>query len=441
MKPLWREGLYVMPQHFQAFDAYLEDEVDQRLRTIEPHGFGVAQLEIDEEALVRSVFQVKRLAAVMPDGMRVMIGPEHPVKEAVVMLDASRRAEVYLCVPSDAARGSTSYAGEMGAPDARYVRVQRTLRDAYGTADDTEIECVRPNAQLLLGTSDRRSYVTIKLAELELNENGALIVSDAYVPPALAITASPSLTNRLSRLITAMGAKQDALASRYRGRSTSLVEFGSIDMATFWFLHTLNAQLPRMMHLSRVGRVHPERLYLALAEIAGALSTFEPQREPVPVPPFNHTALAETLYPIFDRIHTLLTTVIGQQYQPIPLEQVQPGLFVAQRIDPQLLKKSQLYLIAGGDVSDSSLRKDLPAFVRISSCDRITSVVQAAIPGLEVAVDLSPPTAIPVRAENVYLRLGQKGAHWTDIVKSASIAVFQPVSPKSVTIELVAVEL
>jgi type VI secretion system protein ImpJ len=449
LKPLWREGLYVMPQHFQAFDEYLEQEVDQRIRDIEPHGFGLSELELDEEALIRGVYQVRRLAAVMPDGMRVIVGPEHRVKEAVVMVDGTiagaapkgRRAEVHLGVPSDSSRGSDGYAGEPGAVDARWVRVQRVFRDAYGTADDADIECIRPNAQLILGSSDRRSYVTIKLSELELSENGQLAASESYVPPCLAISASPVLMARLQRLITAMGAKQDALASRYRGRTTSLVEFGAVDMATFWYLHTLNVHLPRLMHLARVGRVHPERLYLALAEIAGSLSTFEPQREQVPVPPYNHVALAETLFPIFDQIHSLLATVIGQQYKPIPLEQVQPGLFVAQRIEPELLKKYQLYLIAGGEVPEQSLRKDLPTFVRISSVEQITHVVQAAVPGLEVKLDLSPPTAIPVKKENVYLRLGQKGAHWTDILKTSSIAVFQPVSPKLVTLELVAVEL
>jgi type VI secretion system protein ImpJ len=434
-----------MAQHFQAFDAHWESEIDHRFRTLEPHGFGVGQLEIDEEALVRGVFQVKKLDAIMPDGVRVMIGPSHPVREAIVMLDGAivgggRRAEVYLAVAGEANRGAAGYADEPGTAGARWARVEQVAIDAYGTAADADIELVRPNAQLLLGSSDRRSYSTVKLADLELSENGALVLSDGYVPPCLAVSASPLLVSRMTKLIAAMGAKQDALASRYRGRSTAIVEFGAVDMVTFWFLHTLNAHLPRLMHMARVGRVHPERLYLELVEIAGALSTFEPQREVEAVPPYNHLALADALFPIFDRIEELLATVIGQQYKAIPLEQVKPGLFVAERLDAGILEKSQLFLIAGGDVPATSLRKDLPAFVRISSVGQITNVVQAAIPGLEVNVDLSPPTAIPVRAENVYLRLAKKGPHWADILETSSIAVFQPVSPKAVKLELVAVE-
>src|SRR5688572_30021440 len=225
MKPLWREGLYVMPQHFQVFDAHLEEELDHRVRTIEHFAYGLSHLEIDEEALVRGVFQVKRLSAVMPDGLRVTIGPESPVKEAVVMLDGAiagggRRAEIFLAVPSNASRGSQSYAGELGAPDARWVRTERSVKDAYGTADEIDIECIRPNAQLLLGTADRRSYVTLKLVELELSEEGALSVSEAYVPPSLAIAASGPVMSKLSRVVSALGAKQDTLASRYRGRSS-----------------------------------------------------------------------------------------------------------------------------------------------------------------------------------------------------------------------------
>lgn len=446
MKPLWSEGLHVMPQHFQALDSHYEEELDGRLRALEPHAFGVTQLEIDEDALVRGVFQVRKLTALMPDGMRVTVGPDHPIKEAVLMVDGAivgggRKAEVYLGVPSDASRGTPGYAGDMSSAGARWVRVPRMLRDAYGGAEEAEVEQLRPNVQLLLGTSDRRSYITIKLAEVALAESGALVVSDDYIPPVMSIGASRGIAVRLSRLITAIGAKQQAIAQRYRGRSTALVEFGPVDMVTFWYLHTLNSSLPRLVHLEQLRRTHPERLYLALAELAASLSTFEPQRKPRDIPPYNHLALNETLFPLFEQVHALLATVIAQQYKTIALDQPQPGLFVARQLDTAMLKKSQLFLIASGEVPETSLRKELPTFIRISSLEQITNVVHAALPGLEAKVDLSPPTAIPVRAENVYLRLGQDGPHWKDIVRTASIAIFQPIKPKDVVLELVAVEL
>ena len=55
MKPLWKEGLFIMPQHFQLLDEYHESLLDRRLSTLSEYGWGVAELEI-EKADSRLVF-------------------------------------------------------------------------------------------------------------------------------------------------------------------------------------------------------------------------------------------------------------------------------------------------------------------------------------------------------------------------------------------------
>ena len=133
--------------------------------------------------------------------------------------------------------------------------------------------------------------------------------------------------------------------------------------------------------------------------------------------------------------------VLSQQYKSIPLEQPQPGLFVVQKIDQALLRKSQLYLVASSvELPDAQLRTAVPQYIRVSSYKAISNIVNAALPGLPVAVDLKPPSALPVRAENVYLKLSREGEHWKDILSSGTIAIFQPVKPQLVNLELLAVE-
>ncbi len=444
-KPLWRDGLFMMPQHFQLFDQHHEELLDRRLSALEPHGYGIAAIDLDAEALLRGMFRLKSLTAVLPDGLLVELGGDVALKELTVMASGAlvgggKRTEVFLGVPSAAGRGTSTYLGEPGSRGARFVRTSRYATDAYGIAEETEVELVRPNAQLLLGTEDRSQYVTIKLCELELSETGALVVSDAFVPPLLAINANGWLTASLSKLVATLGAKQTALASRYRGRSTALVEFGPVDMVTFWYLQTLNAALPRLVHLAQKGRVHPEQLYLALSELHGALATFEPSRASREIPPYVHGAPHGSFAPLFVHLHEMANLVLSQQYKTIPLEQPQAGLYVAQKLDPALLKKSQLYLVCSGDVPEALLRKNVPQYVRISSYKRISDIVHAALPGLDVAIDLKPPSALPVKSENVYLKLNREGEHWNDIMATGTIAIFQPVKPQLVSLELLAVE-
>ena len=118
----------------------------------------------------------------------------------------------------DGSRGSNTYLADAGTAGARFVRSTVTQADAYGIADEAEIECLRPNMQIMCGSDDRADYVTIKIAELELAEGGTLVLSNNYIPPCVQVGASRVLIDRLARLVNAVTAKRNSLGELYRGR-------------------------------------------------------------------------------------------------------------------------------------------------------------------------------------------------------------------------------
>ena len=433
----------MMPQHLQLQDRYHEQLLDQRLSAISGNFWGVSQLDVDADQLARGMFQLANCTAVMPDGLLLQIGQQAPLKGLSVMTPTggltgdAKRLELYLSVPSHSAGGATAEAETAGT---RYHQRSETLPDYFGEAQDAGVDCVLPNARLLLGQDNRQNYVTIKVAELVLNESGRVMISEAYVPPCLKIRAAPTIMRKLGQLVSALGSKQRHLVDKYGGRTAALVEFGAADMATFWYLHTINSWLPIFMHYSASGDIHPEQLYLALASFVGQLSSFEATSDPLDIPTFNFTDLAGTLYPLFDRTSELMGTVVSSRYKPIPLEQTQPGLFVGKVDDPTLLQRT-LYLVAGGDVPDDKLRADVPRYVKVGSIDQIAQIVQSSLPGVAVRMDLAPPNAIPVRAHMVYLQLDQNGKYWKAVSESGTIAIYQPVKPSRVKLELLAVEV
>jgi len=211
-------------------------------------------------------------------------------------------------------------------------------------------------------------------------------------------------------------------------------------VASFWYLHTVNSALPIMMHFAAEGAAHPEQLYLALASLVGQLSTFDPSADPTAIPRFNYLDLAGTLFPLFERGFGLLGTVVSARYLKIDLEQTQPGLFVGRVDDPALLGKKALYLLAGGDVPDDTLRDDVPRYVKVGSVDQIADIVQAALPGVGVKVDMTPPATIPLRAHMIYMRLDKHGRYWEALQGSGTVAIYQPVKPDRVKLELLMVD-
>jgi type VI secretion system protein ImpJ len=440
-KPLWKDGLFMMPQHFQLLDRYHEELLDQRVGSISPYLWGISDMEVDLDELARGIFRINRVNAIMPDGLFVQLGPENQAKGLTVMTaqgirGGKNKAEIFLGVPS-ADVGGVSDGTVAGT---RFVHQSEIVSDSYESSQETDIECVRPNAQLLMDEDNRQNYITIKLAELELDEAGRLAISQDYVPPCLRVSVSPMLTDRLARVVSAMASKQKSMVSKYGTRAAAMVEFGAADIATFWYLHTLNSTLPLMMHYADQGEVHPEQLYLTLATLAGQLSTFESRSDPVDIPRFRFDDLSGSLVPLFDLVTNLLGTVVSARYKVIQLEQTQPGLFVANLDDPQLLSAHDLYLVVGGDVPDNVLRDDVPRYVKLGSLDQIAQIVQSALPGIGAHVDLSPPSAVPVRAHMVYLQLGKTGRYWDAAQQSNSLAIYQPVKPDSVKLELLAVE-
>jgi len=435
MKPLWKEGLFMMPQHLQLLDQYHEQRVDTRFEAAFANGWGVSELEVDPDELARGVYAPSRCTAVMPDGMVVDLGPGRASAMVSGRLGAGQVLEVYLAVPSTG--GASSDARSAGA---RFIHEVVTLPDAFGAAQDADVDGITPNAQLLLGSDQTQSCVTIKLAELELADSGRPRLRERYIPPCLKIRASPYLMEQLGRLVSALGAKQKDLASKYGDRTAAMVEFGAADVATFLYLHTLNSWLPVLMHAADSGEVHPEQLYLSLVTLAGQLTTFEGDVDPLALPRFVYADLASTFPPLFDLVFRLLGTVVSARYKSIPLEQTQPGLFVGRPEDGSLLQRYSLYLVVGGDVPEDTLREDLPRYLKVGSIDQIAKIVHSALPGVPVRIDFSPPNAIPVRAHMVYLKLDRQGRYWESVAQSGTIAIYQPVRPERVKLELLAVE-
>lgn len=443
-RPLWRDGLFMMPQHFQLLDEHVERELDRRVGAVEPFPYGVLDLEVDREALLRGLYRVRKLRALMPDGLWVEVGAGSGLDELVATLGkaTSERLELFLAVPSTAGRGTAAYAGEASVRGARFVKQSGVVGDAYGSTDPAEIETVRPNVQLLVGAEDKTGYVAFKLAELTRAEAGTWELSSAYVPPSLSVRAAPALFERLQQLVNQLGAKRDALAQRYRHRSQSMVEFGAVEMFTFWYLHALQVALPRLQHYARVDRIHPERVYLALAELHGALSTFDPDRLPRVIPAYEHDALAATFSPVFDQIEELLKVVLGQQARRVELKRVERGWYTTDAIEWLGQRKHQHYLVANrnGQVDDKEFREKLAQYIRIAAIDRIKEVVTKNVPGLRVVPELKPPPAIPVKPEQLVLRIVQDGALWNDVLRATAVGIFQPYKPDAITLELLAVE-
>ena len=458
-KLVWREGMLMLPHHFQQLDLYHERLLHERLAAVSPYAWGVADIQVDEQALAGGTFRLLRLHCVLPDGLLVRVGevdggpPTRPVEPHLPPNKAS--IGVYLAVPAQrdtapnlaetpaaGGNGATAAAAGLGAETfgTRYLGDVYQAPDLNTGGNAQPLECARQNVQLRFEEEGLEGYDALKLAEVVRSPAGTLALREGFVPPCLRVGASPFLIAGLRKLLALLLAKQKALASgrRERGGSGS-VEFGAADVQALWMLQALNGAIPVLSYAHDTGSPAPELLYVELVRMCGALLSFVVDGDPGSLPRFQYTDLGGTFGRLFELAQSLVGAQVSGRFTTIPLDQRQPGFYTGRIQDRRLIEAASFYLAIGGDVPEATMRDRIPRLLKVGSIDQITQIISAAMPGVRVELDYRPPGAIPVRAGHIYLRLEKGGAYWDGIRTSGTIAVYQPLEPARLKVELLAV--
>ena len=443
-KVLWSEGMFLTPHHFQQADRYVESLLSRRLSAIRPLGWGVCRLQINADALANGEVVLSKCSAVLPDGLAVEtpdLDPLPPARPIEAAFDAKRNSlGVYLASPL-ARAGGLAFSAE-GAADGRPTRYHRrslSAADENPGGSEREIVLAAKTLRILFEGEPLDDYVTLKIAELARSASGKYMVNESYVPPSLYLSSSPPLVAYLRRILEMISAKSSELASQRRQRAAGLVEFTMSEAANFWFLHTVNATIPVLMHLHNQSDVHPETVYLALARLAGELFTFSGEGHPKDLPQYNHDAVGASFSAIERKISDLMGTVIPTRCAPIPLEKLRESLFKGQLRDDRLLE-GQFYLAVMAEVPEDKIIREVPLKAKISASDRVDQLIAAALKGLTLRHLPTPPAEIPVQPGRQYFQVDKTGEHWEAVRKSRSISFYIPPEFKNLKLELMGVK-
>jgi type VI secretion system protein ImpJ len=444
-KIVWNEGMLLTPQHFQQWDNYYEELLTSRLTSLVPYEWGVLDLQINHEALANGYVNLVRCRAVMPDGMIVNVpqGDAAPDARAVEghFEAADERLEVYLSVPAKRA-GAANFQtnGAASNQTVRYRQDAMTVPDETTGQNEQQLAFARSNLRLMFTDEVSEGYSAIKIAELERSTTGQLTLSETYVPPALTINASPWLANMHRQIVEMLIAKSSSLGEQRRQRTTSLADFTTSEIAIFWLLNTVNASIPGLAHLLRTRLVHPERLYMEMAELCGRLMTFSTDRHPKNVVDYRHTDLFYTFSQLNAEIRSLLETVIPTRCVQIPLESTRQSVYAGRVVDERLLADAEFFLGVSAKVSEGQLIELVPRVIKVASRDVIDGVIGAGLPGVKLFHASPPPAPIPTRIGFHYFSLEKSGIYWQAINDSKSVAVYVPDKLPDEKLELYAVK-
>lgn len=436
-KIIWHEGMFLTPHHFQQWDRYYEQLLQERLRVVRPFGWGVTDIRVDMEDLANGIVHIVALQGVMPDGVAIQILPADTGNGLVLAPRSIDRwfppsldhLDVFVGIPAERPEGPTWMLDETtGAAPTRYVGLRVSVAD-FQSGEKREIVLARENFRLLFSGEDASGYVSLKLLELERASGGRIALRESYVPPCLSIGASPWLSGLLRSLLELLSAKRKALAAQQ-----STAGPVGLDQMRCARLHILNAHLAVLAHYSEVGQAHPETLYLMLAALTGELSTVCPMLDPMEIPKYDHFNLQGTFREMERRIRQALKEEESRT-ETFPLTLTRECIWEGVFADDQVLQSGHLYL-ATGSLGDEHITKFVKQ-IRVAAPAEVDNIVNGALGGLGLMHVPSPPSTMPVTAGHKYFRLEHHDPLWPAIARARAIALYVPPTFKDVKLELV----
>lgn len=72
-KVVWHEGMFLAPHHFQQWDQYYGQLLQERLRVVNPFGWGLMAVRLDADDLANNIVRILALRGVLPDGTVISV--------------------------------------------------------------------------------------------------------------------------------------------------------------------------------------------------------------------------------------------------------------------------------------------------------------------------------------------------------------------------------
>lgn len=438
--------MHLTPQHFQAQRRYQEDQTTRTLDLLFPFAYGVSAIAVDTDALRNGALALVLLRGVMPDGTVVHTpgGDVLPTPLALASRFSPTRDshDIHLAIPRwraneanvDDDGDATGIPADADAPDRPTMRYQaieeRVVDEATGT-DPLAVRFAARNLFFLLDEEVTDDVVTMPFARVRRDGRGHFQIDGSFVPPALQIGASERLMDLLRRTVALLEVKGSALAASLNqapmGAVGGAAAYAGNELATQWLLHAIRSADAPLRHMLLTRSAHPEQLYLELARLAGALSTFTIGTSPRTLPNYDHDGLTVCFDALEQRIRAHLDSVVSTRAVVIPLQRTADILHSARVPDSRcFLPGARWFLGVRADLGRADLVDRVQRLTKSCASRYVLELVNRAWNGLPTEHVPIPPSGIAPKLDLTYFELLMTGGCATSLAQTQELGVYVP---------------
>jgi type VI secretion system protein ImpJ len=425
---VWSEGMHLGPHHFQTQSRYFEDTLWFLNSNLRQDPWGFLHFSLDTEALRNGLAILSFASGILPDGLIFDLpdcdAAPDPVQLSNLFSSTDSEITLYLAIPPRHDQGLDCDLG--GNAGTRYSAVQHKLRDDAIGQGENSVAFARKNLALLSKAQLSADTVSFPIARILRDGNGGFTCDADFIPPCLRISASEPLVLLLHRLTQAIDEKVTSTRALRLGSGRFELGTSALDVANYWFLHSLCSALPALRHHLQDRRSHPEEVYRDLARLAGALSTFALESNSNEIPNYRHGDLAFTFKELDALIRRYLEIVSPSNSVTLQFRKADNYIYVAEVKDERCLRRSRWIFGIRSSVTDSVILRQTPKLAKVCSAEGVGKLVQRALPGLELMHLPVPPAALHAQADMHYFAISQSGACWQHILQTKNVGVYLP---------------
>jgi type VI secretion system protein ImpJ len=427
---VWSEGMYLAPHHFQVQSRYFEDSIQFASSALwfEPYGF--IGYGLDGEALRNGTLSLLHARGILPDGLPFQMpdcDPLPPVRSIADLFPPTRdKVVVLLAIPERKPNGVNCVDSPDECGGVRYIAELQPVADETTGRDEKPILVGRKNLSLLLDFEAAEGILAMPVARIMRDGTGHFVFDPEYIPPSMTIAASDRLTLLLKRLIEILDEKSVALSTGSAVPGRSWAEYSTRDIAQFWLLHTVNSALAPLREMYASRHVHPERLFVQMLRLAGALCTFAIESHPRDLPLYDHRNLDGCFGELDHYIRMHLETVAPTNVVSIPLKKSANYYYDGEIADQRCLDRARWVFSIRSATGEVELIAKTPQLVKVCSRLFIPKLVERALPGMTLTHLPTPPAALATRVDAQYFSISRSGPCWDHIVQTRQVGVYVP---------------
>ncbi|EIS3738843.1 MAG: type VI secretion system baseplate subunit TssK [Aeromonas hydrophila] len=417
---IWREGLFIKPQHFQQQQRHSDYALHARLSALSDYFYGLQSLAINEDYLGFGRIALVGATGILPDGTVFNIPNDDVLPTPLEVTDASvANQKVYLALPLSVS--GVNEVNQGGQVATRLQAHRHDVRDLHSEGGDVvSLEVGRVSLRLMLEREDRSAYASLAIARiLDKRPDGGLVLDPNFMPSSISVSAIPTLKRFL-------GESAGLVAERARSLSQRIAapgQQGVADVAEFMMLQLLNRAQPQLSHLARLGTLHPERLHEALVQLCGELMTFtDESRLPPEFPAYRHDDQQVSFEPVMLALRQALSTVLSPRAVSIQLRKHQYGIMVAMVNESELMTSADFVLAVRARMPQEQLRKQLLQQTKVASSDKIRELISLQLPGIPLLPLPVAPRQLPYHAGYSYFQLDRQSPAWQMLAVGNTLA-------------------